>query len=125
MEKNKKMLIVEDDQPTSRVLSDRFSDEGFEVFQASEGTSGLKLAAKNKPDIILLDILMPKMDGLEMLKKLRSDKWGSGAKIVMLTNLSADEKILKAVLDYEPSGYLIKTDWTMDEIVKKVKNILK
>jgi len=123
----KKILIVEiveDDRPLLSVLTERFTNEGYKVISAITGDEGLDLALKNKPDLILLDIVMPKMDGLIMLEKLRKDPWGKTANVILLTNLSADEKITKAVTELEPSYYLIKTDWKMDDIVERVKSVL-
>jgi len=116
--------IVEDDRPLLSVLSERFTNEGYKVLSAITGEEGLDLALKHRPDLILLDIVMPKMDGLTMLKKLREDSWGKTANVILLTNLSADEKITKAVTELEPSYYLIKTDWKMDDIVERVKSAL-
>ena len=123
----KKILIieiVEDDRSLLSVLTERFTHEGYNVISAQTGDEGLNLAIKNKPDLILLDIVMPKMDGITMLKKLRNDPWGKKANVVLLTNLSADENITKAVTELEPIYYLIKTDWKMDDIVEKVKKSL-
>ena len=123
----KKILIVEiveDDRPLLSVLTERFTNEGYKVISAITSDEGLDLALKNKPDLILLDIVMPKMDGLTMLEKLRKDPWGKTANVILLTNLSADEKITKAVTELEPSYYLIKTDWKMDDIVERVKSVL-
>jgi DNA-binding response OmpR family regulator len=122
-----KILIVEivgDDRPLLSVLTERFTNEGYKVISAITGDEGLDLALKNKPDLILLDIVMPKMDGLTMLEKLRKDPWGKTANVILLTNLSADEKITKAVTELEPLYYLIKTDWKMDDIVERVKSVL-
>ena len=124
---SKKILIievVEDDRPLLSVLSERFNAEGYRVISATTGEEGLNLALKHKPDLILLDIVMPKMDGITMLKKLRDDPWGKKANVILLTNLSADEKITKAVTELEPTYYLIKTDWKMDDIVERVKKTL-
>src|SRR3989338_1438015 len=121
----KKMLtieVVEDDKPLLTVLSKRFIEEGYRVISALTGEDGLALALKNKPDLILLDIVMPKMDGIAMLKKLRNDQWGKKANVILLTNLSADEKITRAVTELEPNYYLIKSDWKMDDIVERVKS---
>ena len=125
-ESQKKILIievVEDDAPLLSVLSERFKGEGYSVVTAMTGEEGLALALKNKPDLILLDIVMPKMDGITMFKKLRQDPWGKKANVILLTNLSADDKITKAVTELEPSYYLIKTDWKLDDIVEKVKSL--
>ncbi|MEK7523127.1 MAG: response regulator [Patescibacteria group bacterium] len=123
----KKILIieiVEDDRSLLSVLTERFTHEGYNVISAQTGDEGFNLAIKNKPDLILLDIVMPKMDGITMLKKLRNDPWGKKANVILLTNLSADENITKAVTELEPIYYLIKTDWKMDDIVEKVKKSL-
>jgi CheY-like chemotaxis protein len=116
--------IVEDDKPLLYVLSERFVKEGYNVLTAQTGEEGLDLALKNKPDLILLDIVMPKMDGITMLRKLREDAWGKKAKVILLTNLLADEKIAKAVTELEPLYYLIKTDWKLNDIIEKVRNCL-
>ncbi|MDD5430795.1 MAG: response regulator [Candidatus Pacebacteria bacterium] len=118
---NKKILIVDDEDSFLNVLAERFKLENFEVFTEKNGKAGLKTALKKHPDIILLDILMPKMGGLDMLKELRADVWGEKAVIVLLTNLNADDEIMKAVVKYEPAFYLVKTSWKLDDVVKKVK----
>ena len=90
-DKKQTILIVEDELPLLKVYADRFSDEGFLVLKANNGQEGLDLAIKEKPDLILLDILMPVMDGLTMMQKLRENTtWGKTVPIMLLTNLSAD-----------------------------------
>lgn len=121
---NKKILMVEDDSSLLNVLVDRFTEEGFSVLKGLTGEDGLDLAIKNHPDLILLDIVMPKMDGITMLRKLREDAWGKKALVILLTNLSADDKIMKAVTELEPSYYLIKTDWKINDVVERVEKAL-
>lgn len=121
---NKTLLIVEDDSSLLRVLSDRFTDEGFKIMQAKNGEEGLESALKHHPDLILLDIIMPKMDGMTMMKKLREDVWGKQTPIIILTNLSVDDKILGDISKTEPAYYLVKTDWDIEAVVKKVKGRL-
>lgn len=91
---NKKILVieaVEDNAPLRKALHDKFSLEGFSVIDAKDGEEGLTVAMSEHPDLILLDILMPKMDGLTMMKKLRQgDEWGKHVPIIVLTNHSAD-----------------------------------
>ena len=120
---NKKVLIIDDDEATSAALETKFGIDGFTVLLANNGEKGLIIAQELKPDIILLDIIMPKMDGLTFLKKLREDGWGKNVPVIILTNLSDDEKISEAVTagTYE---YLIKSDWWLEDVVKKVKNKL-
>lgn len=123
-QENKKILIVEDDATLLNVLRDKFSLEGFNVIVAKNGEEGLTIALKEHPDIILLDIVMPKMDGVTMMKKLRqTNEWGKHVPIVLLTNLNADnDDIMKAITDYEPTYFLVKANWTINEIVEKIRD---
>ncbi len=117
----KKILIVEDEPALLRVLSDKFTNEGFSVLEAKNGLTGLKVALEEKPEVILLDILMPELDGMEMMRRVRdAGTYGKNVPIVILTNLDADEKITWAVAKDEPAYYLIKSNVDMDEIVEKV-----
>lgn len=116
--------IVEDEVSLLEVLSDKFVKEGFNVLQAKNGDEGLKVALAEHPDIILLDIIMPVMDGMTMLKKLREDSWGKDAKVIILTNLSDNEKTAQA-LDGGSDDYLVKSDWKIEDVVKKVEEKLK
>ncbi|SRR5258708_1272330 len=119
-----KILIVEDEESLLEVLADKFRREGFFVWQGTDGKKGLDIALKNHPDIIILDIVMPSMDGLTMLKKLREDKWGNQAPVLILSNLSDAGQINEAsgrgVVDY-----LVKSNWGLDDVVSKVKQILR
>src|SRR3989344_199117 len=122
---NKKqiILIVEDELPLLNAYADRFMEEGFVVLKASNGQEGLDLAIKEKPDLILLDILMPVMDGLTMMQKLRENNaWGKTVPIILLTNLSADEKKIKQIVsENSPAYYLVKLDWSLSAIIEKAK----
>ena len=120
---NKKVLIAEDDEILLNVLADSFTVEGFTVLKAANGVLALESALKEQPDMILLDIQMPVMDGLEMLDKLRQDKWGGSAEVILLTNFSEAEKIAKAA-GQGAYDYLIKSDWKTEDIIKKVKEKL-
>lgn len=118
----KKVLIVEDETALREALVDKLTREGFDALEAKDGEEGLKIALKEHPGLILLDIIMPKMDGMTMMKKLREDEWGKGVPIILLTNLSAtEEKIIKGIVENEPSYYLVKSDWKIEDVVKKVK----
>jgi DNA-binding response OmpR family regulator len=120
----KTVLIVDDELPLLTALSEKFVRENFNVLQAKNGEEGLALAFKNHPDIILLDLVMPVMDGLEMLDHLRQDKWGKDAKVIILTNLSDNEKVAEA-LKKGSYNYLVKTDWKLEEIVEMVNIVLR
>jgi CheY-like chemotaxis protein len=118
----KKILIVEDDRSLKMALSEKFKHEGFEVFQESNGKEGLESALENKPDLILLDLLMPIMDGMTMLKKLRKDKWGATVYVIILTNKEPDIR-LSDEAERVPymSSYLMKSDFDISDIVKMTK----
>ena len=122
----KTILIVEDEPALLKVYAEGLNEAGFRVLRAKNGQEGLELAPLHKPDLILLDILMPVMNGLTMMKKLREEHlWGKGVSIIFLTNLSAsEEKIMKAITDYEPAYYLIKSDYTLEGVVEKIKERL-
>jgi len=118
----RKILIVEDEAALREALVDKLTRESFNVLAAQNGEEGLEIALKEHPDLILLDIIMPKMDGMTMMKKLREDTWGKDVHIILLTNLSAtEEKIIKGIVENEPSYYLVKSDWKIGDVVKKVK----
>jgi DNA-binding response OmpR family regulator len=125
MEAAKKVLIVEDEQSLQQALNDALSGRGFACVCANDGEEGLRLALKEKPDLIMLDLVMPKMDGFEMLKKLRADEWGASVRVLVLTNLSANssERVRAAVETY-PEYYLVKSDWSIADIMKKAEEML-
>jgi DNA-binding response OmpR family regulator len=118
-----KLLIVEDEDSLSTVLTNKFNSEGFEVFVAKDGEEGLRLALEKHPDIILVDIILPRMDGLTMMEEIRKDSWGKHAKAIVLTNLQDDEKAQEAKRQ-GVNDFLIKSDWKLEDVVEKVKNIL-
>lgn len=120
---DKKILIIEDEIRLLGVLSEKFSNEGFEVLRAKDGEEGLRVALDTRPDLILLDIIMPKMDGMTMLKKLRKDEWGKDVSVIILTNLSDAEKITEA-WDQQVYEFLVKTQWSLEELVERVKTKL-
>jgi len=120
----KKILIVEDEESFLFAFKEKIQGEGFEVLEAKNGEKGLELALKEHPDLILLDILMPVMDGMTMLKKLREDEWGKKAQVILLTNLSDNEKTAQA-LELNTFDYLVKSDWNIKDVVVKIREKLK
>lgn len=119
-----KILIVEDDPTLANMYEDEFKFMKFDVLLAKDGTEGLKIALDEHPDVILLDILMPKMDGIQMMKELRGDTWGAKVPIVILTNLDANDEIIKVVLVHQPAYYLLKANNTPTDVVNKVQEII-
>ena len=125
-DKNKKILIIEDEEVINKIYREELRDQGFTVFAANNGTDGLDIAFREKPDLILLDILMPGMDGLTVMNKLREkDLYGKNVPIILLTNLSAsEERIMQAITKNEPAYYLVKSDWSLEDVVEKIRERL-
>jgi len=119
-----KILLVEDDPFLLSMYSTKFELENFKVVSASDGEKGLELSKKENPDIILLDILMPKMNGFEVLEKLKDDSLTKNIPIILLTNLNQKNEIEKG-LALGANDYLIKAHFMPSEVVSKIKNILK
>ena len=118
--KAKIILIVEDDQNLLKALQDTLLREGFLVLVAPNGDEGFKMALAQKPNLILLDIVMPVMDGVAMLKKLREDAWGKTVPVFMLTNLNESISI-SDTMNQKITRYLIKSDWSLHDIVGEIK----
>jgi len=120
----KKVLVIEDEIPYSKLLRDELSLRGYILFWAFDGIEGLTLALEKHPDLILLDLRLPRMDGMTMLKELRKSEWGRKAKVMILTNLDPDESILKDTLETNPIFYIEKSDVTLNELLKKIGEVL-
>ncbi len=129
MEKNDKknvLLIVEDEKILLETLKEKLESEGFNVVTALDGSEGLKMAIDNHPDLILLDLLLPKVDGITMLKQLRKDKWGSKAPVIILTNVESSDKIAESlsVGFGDVFEYMLKTNWSLEDMVVRIKERL-
>ncbi len=119
------MLVVEDEAQLRKRLVDKFVAEEFQTIEAADGGVGLTLALSERPDIIVLDILMPRIDGIAMLKKLREDEWGKSVPVVLLTNLTPDsEQLNEAISTTDPAFFLIKSELLPGDIVEKVRQRL-
>ena len=118
-----KVLLVEDDKMILDMYTLKFAQEGYKVFQAENGKDGLVMAKKENPDIILLDIILPQMDGFSVLKKLKSDSDTKNMPVVLLTNLGQDGDVKKG-LELGAIDYLIKANYTPSQVVEKVKSLL-
>jgi len=120
----KKILIIEDEIAFLTLVSDQLVKNGYEVIKADDGKKGLTAAISQRPDLILLDIRLPGMDGLDVLRELRKDVYGKKAKVVMLTNLEPDKEIMNKMLEGKPALYLIKSNVKLSELVAKVKELV-
>lgn len=119
----KKILIIEDEMALRMALEEKFTREGFDVVVADNGEDGLAFAQEQHPDLILLDIILPKMNGFDVLTHLAKDDVTKDIDVMILTNLSETGKV-GDIVRKEVSDYLIKADWTLEEISEKVKNKL-
>ncbi len=119
----KKILLIEDEKVLLNLLSDTFTDSGFEVSCAENAELGIKLALRKHPNLILLDIILPKMDGLTMLKKLRKDKWGKGVPVIVLSNLDDQKKVSEA-MKIGVYDFLVKSNVKLFDVVKQVTEVL-
>lgn len=117
---DKKILIVEDESDIREAMAEALTDAGFTVFTAENGAVGLQTALTEKPDVILLDIVMPVLDGHATLKQLREDPWGRQAKVIMLTALD-DLHNVDSAHEQKITDYLIKPHSSLTEIVNKVR----
>lgn len=119
----KKILFIEDESALQKTLKDILEAEGFNVVSALNGETGLKLAKSQSPDLILLDLILPKLHGLEVLKEIKKDKKTKDIPVIVLTNIESLEEINTAI-KLGAKTYLVKTDFTLQEVVKKVNEIL-
>lgn len=124
MKKKYKVLVVEDDEFLSEMYSTKLKLEGFTVKIGHDGEEGLKLAAKILPDIILLDILMPKKNGFEVLTELKEEDKTKDIPVIILSNLGQKEEIKKG-MDLGAESFLIKAHYMPSEVITKVKELLK
>lgn len=120
-----KLLLVEDDQALLNMYKETLEEGKYEVITASDGVSALDMALDQHPDLILLDLSLPKLNGLDVMDKLREDSWGAKVPIIILTNTDPDNTILDAVSKGNPSYYLIKSNVTPEGIILKIKEVLK
>ncbi|HEX7042893.1 MAG TPA: response regulator, partial [Patescibacteria group bacterium] len=117
----KTVLIVEDDKPLLNILKDRLTNENYTVVTAENGKEGLEKLKETPPDILLLDLMMPVMDGMSMLHHLREIKEFKKLPVIVLTNAGEAENITQTKNYYNAVEFLIKSNITLDQVVAKVK----
>jgi len=123
MEKSKKILIVDDEELVIKALTEKLVTEGFLIDSARDGEEALLKTKKIKPDLILLDIIMPKLDGISVLKRLRLWPETRDIPVIILTNLYDDKRVSNA-LETGGTDYLVKVEHSLPDIVKRVKEKL-
>lgn len=118
-----KILLIEDEEMLANMYEVKFQNEGFDITKALDGASGLELAKTIKPDLVLLDVIMPKMDGFSVLKSIREDAGIKDLPVILLTNLGQDEDVQKGK-ELGVVGYLVKANVTPAEVVEAAKREL-
>lgn len=117
------ILVVEDENFLTRVLEDNLIAEGYIVDSAKNGEEALKKIEKKKPDLVLLDILMPKSDGFYALKKIKTNPRWKSIPVIVLSNLG-EEMVLKQALETGANDYFIKSEYSIEKVIKEIKNYL-
>lgn len=120
---SKRILIVEDEEILMEAMAESLTKNGFEVLRAVNGKEGLDKALGEHPDLTLLDIMMPVMGGMDMLKELRKDEWGASAPVILLTNVEDDTKVLEG-LEEGVHDYMIKAHWDTEKVVERIRKKL-
>ena len=119
----KHILFIEDESALQKTFGEVLRQEGYQVISAMDGEEGLRLAQTEKPDLILLDLVLPKLHGFEVLKKLKEDKNTESIAVIVLTNLESTGDVEKAV-QLGAKTYLVKANYDLEDVLKKVKDAL-
>ena len=119
-----KIAIIEDDRAISQMYRLKFEAEGFDVETAENGKLGLDLIKSMRPDIVLLDLMMPEMTGDEVLKQMRASSWGKDIKVIVLTNMG-EQEVPESVRENKISAFILKADMTPRQVAELVKTHLK
>lgn len=119
-----KILVVEDDAMISSMYKTKFESDGFDVLTADNGAVGLEIAKKEKPDLIMLDVILPQLDGFSVLEEIKKDETTKNIPVVMLTNLGTDEDKEKGQ-KLGAVDYLVKASLTPGQISEKIKSYIK
>lgn len=123
MPKVVKILVIEDDQFLNKVYMNKLGQEGYVVLTAVDGLTGLEKARQEKPGLIVLDIILPKMNGFEVLQELKQDPTVKDIPVIIISNLGQNDDI-KRGLDLGAEEYLVKTNYTIDDILKKIRDYI-
>lgn len=119
----KTILFIEDESALQKTFGDVLKQEGYKMVPALDGQEGLRLAKKEKPDLILLDLILPKTHGFDVLKKLKEDEKTKGIPVIVLTNLEGVEEIDRAI-ELGATTYLVKAQYSLEEVIEKINKTL-
>jgi DNA-binding response OmpR family regulator len=120
---DKKILFIEDEKSLQEILGQVLKQHGFEVKEALNGQDGIDFVEKFEPDLILLDLILPKVNGFDVLKKIKSNEKTKKIPVIILTNLESGENVQR-VLELGAFDYLVKSNYSLNEIVNRVENAL-
>jgi len=118
-----KILVVEDEKVLNQIYKDKLNSSGFEVFTAFDGDEAIDMFNKNKPNLVLLDVMIPKKNGYEVLEEIRESEEGKDTPVIMVSNLSQDEDIKKAK-DLGVNDFLLKSNIKISDMMDKIKDVL-
>lgn len=119
----KTILFIEDESALQKTFGEILKQEGYKMISALDGEIGLRLAKEKKPNLILLDLILPKVNGFDVLKKLKEDKESKDIPVIVLTNLESIRDVDKAI-EMGATTYLVKANYSLEEVVKKIKKTL-
>ena len=119
----KKILVIEDEKTLRFLITKILTEEGFEVYEAIDGEQGLEKAKQTTPDLILLDLRLPGINGFDVLTEIKKDAQLESTQVIILSNLGQKEEIEKG-MNLGATDYMIKAHFTLDEIVDRVKKVL-
>lgn len=120
----KTILFIEDESVLQKTFRDVLEKEGYKIITALDGEVGLRLVKEKKPNLILLDLVLPKMNGFEVLKELKKNKETKDIPVIILTNLERSEDVDRA-LELGATTYLVKANYELKEVVEKIKKTIK
>jgi len=118
---NKSILLVDDDQMFSAMLGEILTADGYTVLAECDGVAGVDTALSKHPDLIIMDLLMPRMSGSDAIRKIREDEWGKSVPMLLLTNMAQIDICMDPIGEME---CLLKTDWSLDALAKKISEFL-
>ena len=119
------VLVAEDEEMMRRVLVTMLKNNGYRPLEAEDGQVALDTALREHPDVVVLDILMPKIDGLTVLQRLRQDPWGKTVPVILLSNVDPDKEVLAKMQSHNASYYLVKAKTSLEDILEKIENLLR
>jgi DNA-binding response OmpR family regulator len=119
----KTILFIEDESALQKTFGEIIAQEGYQMISALDGETGLRVAKEKKPDLILLDLILPKIHGFDVLKKLKEENGTRDIPVIVLTNLETLEDVEKA-LELGATTYLVKANYSLEEILEKIKKAL-